>query len=83
MTLPSTTPTLPNFLGEKDDINHIEGDKVDAPHEQIVQKKSSFDNLTWWQTITTFRRAVLICGVVGISAATDGRFSVDVPMCFS
>lgn len=39
---------------------------------QPVLMKSELDNMSWWQTLVTFKRVVLICGMAGFTAATDG-----------
>lgn len=54
----------------KNAISHE--DVVGKEPGQAVQMKSELDALSWWQTLKTFKRVVLIAGIAGFTAATDG-----------
>jgi hypothetical protein len=54
---------------------HMDEKHDEDKHEPIaeVQLKSTFDSLTAYQAITTFKRSVWICVLAGFCAATDGE----------
>lgn len=50
-------------------------EQLDAIKEgRDVQLKSEFDSLTVWQTVKVYRNALIVCGLAGFAAATDGEF---------
>ena len=75
-----TPIALPAQLEDKSEkmVTSVDDDKIpDEPVKHIeddrVQLKSSYDRLSIWQSLKTFKRAVLICGLTGFSASTDGK----------
>ncbi|WWD10134.1 hypothetical protein V865_008268 [Kwoniella europaea PYCC6329] len=64
-----------HVLEPKSQTSHIEvvEEKLNALHEgRQVQLKSRLDTLTVFESISTFRRSVIICALAGFAAATDG-----------
>ncbi|KAL2801991.1 hypothetical protein BJX63DRAFT_438303 [Aspergillus granulosus] len=54
-------------------IQHVEDNKnCEAAKSGGILLKSRNDNLGLWQTVWTFRRAVLVCNLLCIAAAADG-----------
>ena len=47
-----------------------------------AQLKSRFDDLTIWQSLVAFKRATIICVIVGIAASTDGKSEANIGQCF-
>jgi hypothetical protein len=45
-----------------------------------VQLKSELDLLSVWQTARVYRNALIICGLAGFAAATDGKRIQDTEM---
>lgn len=53
-------------------------DQLDAIKEgRDVQLKSTLDNLGVWETVKVYRTALIICGLAGFAAATDGSYPSD------
>jgi hypothetical protein len=52
----------------KADIDHI-----DEGGRDVRQRKSNFDKLSITASLKTFKRAVLICTLIGFTAACDGE----------
>ncbi|WWC71187.1 uncharacterized protein I206_105140 [Kwoniella pini CBS 10737] len=64
-----------DHLERKHTVDHVDivEEKINAVQAgQQVQLKSSLDNLSFLQAVSTFRRSILICGFAGFAAATDG-----------
>lgn len=60
-------------ITEKPELAHAESrvSNVKEAHH-AVQLKSELDDMTWWKTLVTFKRVVLVAGIAGFTAATDG-----------
>jgi hypothetical protein len=68
--------------GKVEEIQHLEINSAvhnERPIEDLkqdrlldAQLKSSFDDLTIFQALKTFKKAALICAIAGIAASTDG-----------
>ena len=83
MTLPvvgtlETTASHEMISPAEKDIFITSGkDTVAKSNLREHQLKSSLDKLSLWQSAWTFRKAVLIAGIAGFSAVTDGECTFD------
>jgi hypothetical protein len=58
---------------EKPQLAHLESQASRASKsDRPVPMKSELDDLSWWRTLVTFKRVVLVAGLAGFTAATDG-----------
>jgi len=86
-SLPNLSPTE-----EKNDTLQIESARAapqdlstDAQLENLkegrdIQLKSELDLLSVWQTAKVYRNALIVCGLAGFAAATDGGWCVCMPL---
>jgi hypothetical protein len=67
-------PTI-NTNGSSLDADAIVRKQIEAVDAGLdVQLKSEFDRLSILQALWTFRKTVMICGLAGFCAATDGQY---------
>lgn len=85
MSYPVSAPHGNSEIEKIEGIEHNEKAALDYPVDlpynndektAHVQLKSELDNFTFGKAFTTFRRAALICGLAGFSAATDGQLDI-------
>jgi hypothetical protein len=66
----ATSPDISTPVEEKLQIEHEEAVAPVDPYKGGL--KSTFDGLTYWQTVKTFKLVSFYCAIAAFSAATDG-----------
>jgi hypothetical protein len=79
--------TLPKFAPTEEKHDTIQIETAQTPPQDLstdaqldnlkegrdIQLKSQLDLLSVWQTVKVYRNALIVCGLAGFAAATDGQ----------
>ena len=73
MSKPINYETKPDEIQIESAISNHDDYDEKAPAERDVVLKSNMDNLGMFNSISTFKVAILICGLASFSSALDGE----------